>query len=211
MIWIEIKWRYYPRTCWTILGNCLMNLKNSGDSTGFENPMTSVMPVQCSNQLSYEITQLRAGQFVGRMFSRERNVVWNKCYMKCGVWNQMKIWSSHLLDNLSNCLMNLKNSGDSMVRALHQHCKSGLVNYLIYFSLAQCCDSQLSVWSAGLEFKDYYESMTLEWLNREIKQPRVQWEWCYASLNTAAPGEICALFMETLTIVFPLMWSQRKI
>jgi len=25
----------------------------------------------------------------------------------------MKIWSSHLLDNLSNCLMNLKNSGDS--------------------------------------------------------------------------------------------------
>ena len=34
-----------------------------------------------------------------------------KCYMQWGVWNQMKIWSSHLLDNLSNCLM--KNSGDS--------------------------------------------------------------------------------------------------
>ena len=48
-----------------------MNLKNSGDSTGFE-PMTSAMPVQCSNQLSYEVTQLRAGQFVGLMFSRER-------------------------------------------------------------------------------------------------------------------------------------------
>ena len=43
-----------------------MNLKNSGDSTGFE-PMTSVMPVQCSNQLSHEVTQLRAGQFVGLM------------------------------------------------------------------------------------------------------------------------------------------------
>ena len=43
------------------------------DSTGFE-PMTSAMPVQCSNQLSYEVTQLRAGQFVGLMFSRERNV-----------------------------------------------------------------------------------------------------------------------------------------
>ena len=94
------------------LSNCLMNLKNSGDSTGFE-PMTSAMPVQCSNQLSYEVTQLRAGQLVGLMFSRERNVVWKKCYMKCGVWNQLKIWSSHLLDNLSNCLMNLKNSGDS--------------------------------------------------------------------------------------------------
>ena len=50
-----------------------MNLKNSGDSTGFE-PMTSAMPVQCSNQLSYEVTQGRAGQFVGLMFSRERNV-----------------------------------------------------------------------------------------------------------------------------------------
>ena len=43
-----------------------MNLKNSGDSTGVE-PMTSAMPVQCSNQLSYEVTQLRAGQFVGLM------------------------------------------------------------------------------------------------------------------------------------------------
>ena len=57
--------------------NCLMNLKNSGDSTGFE-PMTSAMPVQWSNQLSYEVTQLRAGQFVGVMFSREENVVWKK-------------------------------------------------------------------------------------------------------------------------------------
>ena len=46
------------------LSNCLINLKNSGDSTGFE-PMTSAMPVQCSNQLSYEVTQWRAGQFVG--------------------------------------------------------------------------------------------------------------------------------------------------
>ena len=33
-----------------------MNLKNSGDSTGFE-PMTSAMPVQCSHQLSYEVAQ----------------------------------------------------------------------------------------------------------------------------------------------------------
>ena len=40
-----------------------MNLENSGDSTGFES-MTSAMPVQCSNQLSYEVTQLRAGQYV---------------------------------------------------------------------------------------------------------------------------------------------------
>ena len=30
--------------------------------------MTSATPVQCSNQLSYEVTELRAGQFVGLMF-----------------------------------------------------------------------------------------------------------------------------------------------
>ena len=42
-----------------------------------------------------------------------KDCIWKECYMQCGVWNQMKIWSSHLLDNLSNCLMNLKNSGDS--------------------------------------------------------------------------------------------------
>ena len=35
--------------------------------------MTSAMPLQCSNQLSYEVIQLRAGQLVGLMFSRERN------------------------------------------------------------------------------------------------------------------------------------------
>ena len=40
-----------------------MNLRNSGASTGFE-PITSAMPVQCSNQLSYEVTQMGAGHFV---------------------------------------------------------------------------------------------------------------------------------------------------
>ena len=114
VIWsavFEIKWRYDPRTCWTIWAIVSWTWKNSGDSTGFE-PMTSTMQLQCSNQLSYEVTQFRAGQFVGLMFSRERNLVWEKCYMKF-VWNELKIWSSHVLDNLSNCLMNLKNSGDS--------------------------------------------------------------------------------------------------
>ena len=35
-------------------------------SMGFE-PMTSVMPVQCSYQLSYAATQVSGGQFVGFM------------------------------------------------------------------------------------------------------------------------------------------------
>ena len=52
--------------------------KLSGDSTGFET-MTSAKPVQCSNQLSYEVTELGAGQFVGRFpvkgISYERNVI----------------------------------------------------------------------------------------------------------------------------------------
>ena len=55
-----------------------MNLKNSGDSTGFE-PMTSAMPVQCSNQLSYEVTQLKAGQFVGLMLSSNSLPVIDSC------------------------------------------------------------------------------------------------------------------------------------
>ena len=115
-VWNEMK--IWSSHLLNNLSNSLMNLKKSGDSTGFE-PMTSAMPVQCSNQLSYEITQLRADQFVGLMFSRERNVVWKKCYMKCGVWNEMKIWSSHLLDNFKQLSHEpekfrwLKNSGDS--------------------------------------------------------------------------------------------------
>ena len=42
------------------------HLKNSCDfnGPGFKTT-TSVMPVQCSHQLSYEATQLRVGQFVG--------------------------------------------------------------------------------------------------------------------------------------------------
>ena len=107
------------------LSNCLMNLKNSGDSTGFE-PITCAMPVQCSNQLSYEVTQLRAGQFVGLMFSRERNVVWKKCYMKCSVWNQMNIWSSHLLDNWTSariiCSFDFKHRTSYNISFICQFC-----------------------------------------------------------------------------------------
>ena len=82
--WFQRYNDYYQMKIWSShlldnLSNCLMNLKNSGDSTGFE-PMTSVMPVQCSNQLSYEVKQLRAGQFVGLMFSRERNVIWSAVF-----------------------------------------------------------------------------------------------------------------------------------
>ena len=57
------------------LSNCLMNLKNSGDSTGFE-PMTSAMPVQCSHQLSFEVTQWRAGQFVGQFVAPASQRSW---------------------------------------------------------------------------------------------------------------------------------------
>ena len=66
--------------------------------------MTSAMPVQCSNQLSYEVTQLRAGQFVGLMFSRERNVVFHTASRRSCV----QIPLSHLnfsgsRDNCLNC------------------------------------------------------------------------------------------------------------
>ena len=48
--------------------------ENSGDSTGFE-PMTSAMPVQCSNQLSYEVTHGEQVNSLGSCFPRERNVI----------------------------------------------------------------------------------------------------------------------------------------
>ena len=56
-----------------------MNLKNSGDLMGFE-PMTSAMPVQCSNQLSYEVTQWEQVNLLGSCFpvkgmSYERDVI----------------------------------------------------------------------------------------------------------------------------------------
>ena len=68
---LDISKKCYMKKKCCMKCNSLMNLKNSGDSTGFE-PMTSAMPVQCSNQLLQSHT---AGQFVGLMFSRERNVV----------------------------------------------------------------------------------------------------------------------------------------
>ena len=46
-------------------------------SMGFK-PMTCELPVQCSDPLSYETTQMWAGQFVGLMCSCERNNEWRK-------------------------------------------------------------------------------------------------------------------------------------
>ena len=131
----------------------------SGDLTGFE-PTTSAMQVQCFNQLSYEVTQLRVGQFVGLMFSRERNDVWKKCYMKCGVWNETKIWSSHLLDKLSNCLINLKNSGDStgfepMTSAMPVQCSGVRGSYLHFIPYG------IAVWGQAAQ-TNLYELLILQ-------------------------------------------------
>ena len=55
----------------------------------------------------------------------------------------MKIWSSHLLDNLSNCLMDLKNSGDStgfepMTSATPVQCSKHCTSYNISFIEILC-------------------------------------------------------------------------
>ena len=62
------------------LSNCLMNLKNSGDSMGLE-PMTSAMPVQCSNRAtkshSWEQVNLLGSCFpVKGMSFESRWVTW---------------------------------------------------------------------------------------------------------------------------------------
>ena len=136
------------------LSNCLMNLKNSGDSTGFE-PMTSAMPVQCSNQLSYKVTQLRAGQFVGLMFSRKRNVVWKKCYMKCCIWNQVKVcyiprtWK-HEPNNLT--CSQLCDFIAQLVRALHRHRRGhGSRMRLSHLNFSGSCMRQLLKLSSKCE------------------------------------------------------------
>ena len=56
-----------------ILSNCPMNLKNSGDSTGFE-PITSAMLVQCSNELSYEVQ---------RAFDFKHRTSYNISFIRC--------------------------------------------------------------------------------------------------------------------------------
>ena len=95
------------------LSNCLMNLKNSGDSTGFER-MTSAMPVQCSNQLSYEVTRLRAGQFCwAHVFPwKEFNLISVKaikglCWLSC---------LHSTIETISDCLMPT-NSGSCPLRS----------------------------------------------------------------------------------------------
>ena len=104
------------------LSNCLMNLKNSGDSMGFK-PMTSAMPLQCSNQLSYEVTQLRAGQFVGLMQVRGSylhlisNTALHVTFLSydipfTGKHEPNKLTSSQLCDFVAQ-----------LVRALHRHCR----------------------------------------------------------------------------------------
>ena len=71
----------------TLLDNChfIDTWQIQVAPTGFE-PTTSAMPVQCSDQLSYEATQLGAGQFVGLMCSRVRTrwMKWNECIFE--VW-----------------------------------------------------------------------------------------------------------------------------
>ena len=69
-------------------------------STGFA-PMTSVMPVQCSDQLSYEVIQTWAGQFFGIMCSLERNEFKHE---------PNKLTYSHLSGFIAQ-----------LVRALHRH------------------------------------------------------------------------------------------
>ena len=72
------------------LSNCLIEpVKFSGDLSGIPTHELCYAGAMLY-QLSYEATQLRAGQFVGLMFSRERNDEWKKRFVMCGVRNQMK-------------------------------------------------------------------------------------------------------------------------
>ena len=116
-IYSLIKWRYDPRTCWTILSNCLMNLKNSGDSTGFE-PMTSAMPVQWSESPRWvELSHLNfSGSWDNRL----------KLTSKCE--DHIVIW--FLLINLRS-----RQHGENRRNERHTQWVTCVVDYFHRFSL----------------------------------------------------------------------------
>ena len=76
------------RTCWTIFSNCLMNLKNSGDSMGFE-PMTSTMLVQTV----LEPTELRSHTVESRPICWAHVFPWKECRVKGMSYERNVIWS----------------------------------------------------------------------------------------------------------------------
>ena len=114
------------------LSNCLMNLKNPGDSTGFE-PMTSAMPVQCSNQLSP--TELWSHTVESRSIRWAHVFPWKECHMKemlyavrCLKSNEDMILAlAGQLKQLSHepekfrWLNGIRTLQAQLVRALHRH------------------------------------------------------------------------------------------
>ena len=99
-----MNWINDPRTWWMDnLSNCLMYaLEKFVWLQRDSNPRPlRCRWVQCSYQLSYEATQLRAGQFIGLMCSREISE-WRKEMNISEVWmiGKLKKWSSQV-ENLS--------------------------------------------------------------------------------------------------------------
>ena len=112
VIWsavFEIKWRYDPRTCWTILSNCLMNLKNFQVTQRDSNPWP--LRCQCSaltnwatKSHSWEQVNLLGSCFPMKGMSSERSVIWSALFEIKWRYDPRTCWTI-----LSNCLMNLKN------------------------------------------------------------------------------------------------------
>ena len=124
-----ISGRTDPPTCWIISASVLyVYLKNfrclQWDSNQW--PLQS-LPVQWSYKLSYEATQMWAGQFVGLMCSRERNDEWKKCFVKCGweINNEEMIFTLagqsqlHIWDNCWDCLASMM-----IISSIHQNSQS---------------------------------------------------------------------------------------
>ena len=98
----EIKWRYDPRTCWTIYAIVSWTWKlqvTQRDSNPW--PLRcrcSALTNWATKSHGWEPVNLLGSCFPVKEMSYERNVIYEvRCF-----WNQMKKGSSHLLDNLSN-------------------------------------------------------------------------------------------------------------
>ena len=150
--------------------------------------MTSAMPVQCSNQLSYEVTQLRAGQFDGLMWwaGHVRGLsCW--AHVRAGhvglMWEQVNLLGSGQLSHL-----NFSGSWDNCLNCPVSARIMSSVDFKHRTSYNTCFISRKG-WSARELFKEDWEDTDLT--EEHLASTLTRWKRKYeASRSTSMSGWI---------------------
>ena len=133
----EMNWRKDSHTCWTCNLSASHTVcageKFQVSSMGFE-PMTSAMPVQGSHQLSYEATQMWAGQFAGIICSYERNY-FNFCFTQ-GILAMLHVTEISCFNDLIFLFC-------TAIIATGAHCHKLIFMWLLYSTAQRYIDSIL--------------------------------------------------------------------